>query len=122
MKEHNHNTIETMLRAYGKKQIPSRSSFEQTLNRIQNIKKSPVRSPFMSFIGYAIPAVLVLVLVLGATHKKKDVAVIIEAGRPETIEPITQDEFENEMALNEQDSELEASLAQTLVDDEQTML
>ncbi len=120
------NDIETMLRAYGKKQTPSRASFERTLHLIQSSnefkKRTTVRSPFMSFLKYAAPALLMIVLVFGVTQKKKDLAVVIEAQNPVIVEAITADELENEMALNQEDSEFEALLEQTLSEDEQAML
>lgn len=128
MKKLSHkNDIETMLRAYGKKQTPSRASFERTLYLIQTGNKfektTAVPSPFMKFIKYATPAMLLVVLVFGvAYNKKKDVAVVIEAQYPTIVEPITTDELENEMALNQEDSNLEALLEQALNDEEGTML
>jgi hypothetical protein len=120
------NDIETMLRAYGKKQTPSRASFERTLHLIQTSdefkKRSVVASPFMSILKYVAPALLMIVLVFGITHKKKDVAIILEAQKPVIIEPITGDELENEMALNQADNEFEATLEQTLSDEEGAML
>ncbi len=122
MKKHlQENEIETMLRAYGKTQNPSRDSFANAMRSLS--QKQPVRSPFMSFLGYAVPALLILVLVINVTQqKKKDVAIVIEAQKPTAVEPITADELENEMALNQADSDFEATLEQTLTDDEQALL
>lgn len=122
MKKHlQENEIETMLRAYGKTQNPSRDSFANAMRSLP--QKQPVRSPFMSFLGYAVPALLILVLVINVTQqKKKDVAIVIEAQKPTAVEPITADELENEMALNQADSDFEATLEQTLTDDEQALL
>lgn len=122
MKKHlQENEIETMLRAYGKTQNPSRDSFANAMRSLP--QKQSVRSPFVSFLGYAVPALLILVLVINVTQqKKKDVAIVIEAQKPTAVEPITADELENEMALNQADSDFEATLEQTLTDDEQALL
>lgn len=125
MKKNTHeNDIETMLRAYGKTQVPSRDSFARMIHSLPKTEtKKPIRSPFISFLGYTVPALLILVLIISTTHqKKKDVAIVIEAQKPAVVEPITADELENEMALNQQDSDFETALEQTLTDEEQALL